>query len=658
MTPPVPTNLKQLSALLQQGEGSTLEFKRSTGELREGLQTICAFLNGSGGIILFGIRPDGQLEGQQVSDLTLRDVAQALDKFEPPINLPIERLPLDTGREILILRVEGASDSTPFTFEGRPFERVSSTTRKMSQEKYEKLLLKRGHAKRRWENMPAEGLTLKDLDQQEILRTRELAIQQNRIAPETSTDIGDILDRLGVRVGGVLTQAALVLYGKKFLSDCPQCHLKLGRFRGREITGTIVDNRQEHLHAFAMVREGMAFLERTLPLGARFPEGQIFREDRFPVPMNALREILLNAVMHRDYSYYGGHVAVVVFDDRIEVRSYGRLPAAVTLEQLSGPHLSELRNPLIAEAFHRTGAVEIWGRGTNRVIAECERHGVAPPTFEERQGFVIVTFRVPTSGGPDEGAEKTRGKTRGIAREKTREIILRNITANPRITTVELAQATGLSDKGVEWNIRKIKAAGLLRRVGPAKGGHWEVTRTMQEFPLKHDREKFETQEFIQHYQKLPHGRRLEVHDFREQKDCPDRILRDVEDGRLLGLELTSVYFDDKSVPQRHLRSTTRGAQDIPCCPEVMEKYMARLLEAVKTKAQKAQAYSWAGPLMLSIYVNEYESIFIRPSEWQEWVKVNKQFFDSIPIFSEIIFWPTGNDSAFSVRPEPKRQEK
>jgi ATP-dependent DNA helicase RecG len=116
-----------------------------------------------------------------------------------------------------------------------------------------------------------------------------------------------------------------------------------------------------------MVREGMAFLERTMPLGARFPKGQIFREDRFPVPLDALREILLNAVMHRDYSNPMGYVAVAVFDDRIEISSCGCLPPGITLDQLTRTHLSRLRNPLIAEAFHRTGAVECWGRGTNRV---------------------------------------------------------------------------------------------------------------------------------------------------------------------------------------------------------------------------------------------------------------------------------------------------
>jgi ATP-dependent DNA helicase RecG len=393
-----PADSKDLSRLLKKGEGPSLEFKRSTGELREALQTVCAFLNGAGGMVLFGIRPDGKAEGQHVTEQTLREIAQAMDRFEPPVNIPVERMSTGAGSAVLVLCAEGTSDSIPFTYEGRPYERVGNTTRKMLQERYEALLLDRSHALRRWENQPAADVLIKNLDREEILRTRELAIQQRRISAETSRNIGDILDRLGLRRNGVLTQAAQVLYGTKFLSDYPQCLLKMGRFRGTEITGDIVDNRQEHMHAFAMVREGMAFLDRTLPLGARFPAGRIFREDRLPVPPDALREILLNAVMHRDYAYSGGHVAIVVFDDRVEIRSYGRLPSGITVEQLSGPHLSELRNPLIAEAFHRTGAVEIWGRGTNRVIEECRRYGVPPPTFEEWQGFLVVTFKTPVVG--------------------------------------------------------------------------------------------------------------------------------------------------------------------------------------------------------------------------------------------------------------------
>ncbi len=147
----------------------------------------------------------------------------------------------------------------------------------------------------------------------------------------------------------------------------------------------------------------MDFLDRTLPLSARFAEGRIEREDRLPVPPSALREVLLNAVMHRDYSQPGSHVAVAVFDDRIEIRSTGTLPSGITTDMLSGPHTSILRNLLIADTFHRTGAVEAWGRGTNRVIEECEGWGVEPPSFAEEAGSVIVTFTVPIGLGPARG---------------------------------------------------------------------------------------------------------------------------------------------------------------------------------------------------------------------------------------------------------------
>ena len=434
---------KELSVLLTQGEGETIEFKRSTGELKEAMRTLCAFLNGIGGTVLFGIRPDGTIEGQEVSDRTLRDIAQAADRFEPPAHVSVHRVNVKATRDVIAVVVEGGRETRPFVYEGHAYERVSSTTRRMPQAKYERLLVERGHAKRRWENLPAEGLTLKDLDRKEILRTRELAIQQNRISPDTNRDIGEVLDRLGLRVEGVLTQAAHMLYGKKFLPDYPHCLLKMGRFRGTEITGEIVDNRQENMNAFAMVREGMAFLERTMPLGARFPEGQIFREDRFPVPLDALREILLNAVMHRDYSHYSGSVAIVVFDDRIEIRSFGRLPNGITVKQLSGRHDSKPTNPLIAGAFHRTGAVEVWGRGTNRVIAMCKKHGAAPPLFEERQGFLIVTFRAQLVAG---GAAGTSEAQSG-AQSEAQSIRVLGALSRGALSARALADALGMRSK-------------------------------------------------------------------------------------------------------------------------------------------------------------------------------------------------------------------
>ena len=228
-------------------------------------------------------------------------------------------------------------------------------------------------------------------------------------------------------------------------------------------TGEIVDNRQEHMNAVAMVREGMAFLERTMPLGARFPVGKIFREDRFPVPLDALREILLNAVMHRDYSDYSGYVAIAVFDDRIEIQSYGRLPTGITVEQLSGPHRSKPTNPLIAGAFHRTGAVEVWGRGTNRVIAVCKEQGAAVPTFEERSGFLTVTF---TAELVAQAALKATGVQSGAQSGR----ILRGLL-NGALSVRELATALGMQGKtgALKRTIGELLAETLIEYTLPDK---------------------------------------------------------------------------------------------------------------------------------------------------------------------------------------------
>ena len=467
----IPKSTRQLVALAKHGEGAELEFKRSTGELKEAMQTLCAFLNGSGGTVLIGIRPDGTIEGQDVSDRTLRDIAQAADRVEPAAHVSIHRIKTKVGREVVAAAVDGGSDVRPFTYEGRAYERVGSTTRRMPQAKYERLLVERGHAKRRWENLPAEGLTLKDLDRKEVLRTRELAIQQNRISPDTSRDVGEILDRLRLRVDSVLTQAAQVLYGKELLPDYPQCLLKMGRFRGTKVTGTIVDNRQEHMNAFAMVREGMEFLSKTMPLGARFPRGEVFREDRFPVPLEALREILLNAVMHRDYSHYSGYVAIAVFDDRIEISSYGRLPTGITVKKLSGEHRSYPVNPLIAGAFHRTGAVEVWGRGTNRVIDACKKHGAAPPIFEEQQGFVVVTFKAEMVAGAAT-PQVTAQVTAQVAAQVTAQVaaMLRAAAQGP-VPRELLQEAAGIKHREHfrKAYLEPTLSAGLLERTIPDK---------------------------------------------------------------------------------------------------------------------------------------------------------------------------------------------
>ena len=165
----------------------------------------------------------------------------------------------------------------------------------------------------------------------------------------------------------------------------------------------------------------------------------------------------------------------MVFDDRIEIRSFGRLPTGITVKQLSGKHDSKPVNPLIAGAFHRTGAVEVWGRGTNRVIAMCKAQGVARPIFEERSGFLIVTFKAQmvTAAVSEEGTQKSSQK----GTQKSAQKILSLIQTTPSITIEQLAAELGITDRAVKKQLHNLKKQDRLKRIRPDRGGHWEVVK-------------------------------------------------------------------------------------------------------------------------------------------------------------------------------------
>ena len=470
MIPKIPANENELSRLIKRGEGLALEFKRSTGELREGMQTICAFLNGSGGMLFFGVRSDGVAEGQQVSDKTLREIAQAFERFEPPVNVPVERLPLESGREIVTLRVDGTSDSIPFTYEGRPFERIGSTTRKMSQERYEKLLLERTHSKRRWENQPADEIALKDIDREEVFRIVDIARSVGRLVGPVGRSLPDVLDRLGLRKNGEILRAAVVLFGKTFLPDYPQCELRMARFRGTDKT-EFLDQRQIRASAFKLLEEAELFCQRHFPLPAKIVPSQMRRVETPLIPPDAMREIFVNALIHRDYSIAGGAVSLAIFDDRVEVWSAGSFPREITLASLTRNHLSVQRNPMIAEVFYRTGLIERWGRGTNRVIAMCSDAGMSPPVFEEITGAAVVTFRVDVAGAAQRTAQVTGQVTAQVTGQVTAQVARILEAAKTPRTREELQDAAGISHRE-HFRIAyllPLLSAGWLERTIPDK---------------------------------------------------------------------------------------------------------------------------------------------------------------------------------------------
>ena len=201
-----------LTTLTASGESETLEFKATTGTRREAAMTVCAFLNQGAGQVLFGITPDGTVAGQQVSERTIEELSAELRQIDPPTFPTVERVPVDGGLEVIVVST-GQGASRPYSYRGTAYRRVGNTTLAMSADEYNRMLFERMHSEQRWENQPAPGWSVDDLDVAEIRRTVAEAVRRGRLEEPVSREPTDLLRGLGLLRDGVLFRATAVLFG-------------------------------------------------------------------------------------------------------------------------------------------------------------------------------------------------------------------------------------------------------------------------------------------------------------------------------------------------------------------------------------------------------------------------------------------------------------
>ncbi len=302
--------LADIESLVSNGESERLELKASTGELRTGVRSVCAMLNHRGGTVLFGVDRNGRIVGQLVSDQTLESMAAELSALEPPAYPSVSRVPVQAGREVLVISVSRGQNQ-PYSHRGRAWRRVANVNQGMTREEYNRVLIERLHSDRRWENEPASGWTVADLDQEEILRTLDEAVRRGRADDPGTRDPSEVLRGLGLIRGSDLLRAAVVLFGSpdRVEREYTQCLLRVAKFRGTDRT-EFLDNRQFRGNAFDLLSRAERFYRDNLPIAGRV-EPDLFRRVDTPLyPPEALREALANAFCHRDYSIGGGSVAV------------------------------------------------------------------------------------------------------------------------------------------------------------------------------------------------------------------------------------------------------------------------------------------------------------------------------------------------------------
>ena len=462
--------LPEIQSWVGGGESETVEFKRTTGERREAARTICAMLNHRGGRVIFGMEPDGRMIGQMISDRTVEEVAQELAEIEPPVFPSIERLDIRDGQQLLVVTAQAGS-GRPYSYRGQAYRRVGNTSRQLSREEYNRILLERLHGDQRWENQPAVGWSLADLDGVEITRTLEESIRRGRADDPGTRDPAEMLRGFGLMRDGQILRAAVVLFGRaeRIEAELPQGLLRVARFRGKDKT-EFLDNRQFHGNAFDLLLKAERFLRENLPVAGRIQPNVFERIDDPLYPPLALREALANAFCHRDYSIGGGSISVGVYDDRLEITSTGTLHFGLTPEALYLPHESLPWNPLIARVFYRRGIIEAWGRGTIRMEELTVRAGLARPEIIETTGCVTVRFSPTRYVPPQRVAQDVT--------ERQQRVLAVLSTAADGLALRDIRRVLG--EEVAEWEIKNelaaLKHLGLVQVRGHARWARWVLS--------------------------------------------------------------------------------------------------------------------------------------------------------------------------------------
>lgn len=439
-------------------ESETLELKRSTSELKEGAISVTAILNKHRkGELYFGVRNDGTVLGQPVSEQTLRDVSRTLsERIEPRVYPKVERVKR-SGKDCIRVRFSG--QDAPYLAFGRAYIRVGEEDRQLAARELERLFLNRNRDSARWESALSDR-KLSDVDVPTVRRAVKKANLAGRLDFKF-VSVKATLNKLQLMRGGRLLQAAETL----FCPDNP-LRVKAAVFAGTDKT-TFLDIKEFEGTIFSLLDKAAIYVKEHIDWRVKF--GKLEREEIPEIPIDAVREALVNSLCHRDNRIPTGN-EVAIFKDRVEIYNPGDFPEGYRPDDfIKGHERSILRNPLIAGVLFKTKDIEKWGSGLKRISKECAASGVRVEFKVLKSGFLVTFHRKPARGLSHSTVEQTVGKTR--------DKISALIKAHPSVTVTEIARRTGLSVRGIEWNVQQMKSQGKLRRIGSRKTGRWEVVK-------------------------------------------------------------------------------------------------------------------------------------------------------------------------------------
>lgn len=426
-------------------EHEDIEYKRSLGERHEAVITLAAFATARGGVVRFGIGPDGQRVGVMLGRTSLEELANYIRQNTDPPLFPSITVEGEEASAVVTVRVEESPIKPVWAF-GRPYKRVGRTNQTLSREETQRLV--EATSGRTWDALPCPGLAMDHL--------LPLALRDylGRTQADPATAPETVLQSLSLRTDDRLCNAAALLFTERPGRFVPGAQTQCARFDG--VTSVrFLDERTLEGPVLEQVEEAAAFVTRNTRRALRItgrPEHEVVPE----YPEGAVREAIVNAVCHRDYAA-AGTVQVRIYDDRLEVWNPGTLPAGLTVEALYREHPSLPRNRRLADAFHRARLIERWGTGTLRMVEEYRQRDLPPPAFLSEHGIFIVRMQpLPVR------AETPTPDLSGLNERQRRAVAY--VREHGSIGSQEYQELNGVSERVAQLELRKLAERGMLAK--------------------------------------------------------------------------------------------------------------------------------------------------------------------------------------------------
>ena len=457
-------------------ESEQVEFKKSTGELKEGIISIVSILNKhEKGDLYFGVKNNGEVIGQDVNESTLRNVSQAIRSGIKPALYPVIESKDYEGKCVVHVGFEGKR--RPYTAFNIPRIRIADEDTVMDQEMYREMMNARENKTDSWEIRPSK-YHVRDVDLETLSNFLEKAKDAGRISFDSTTP-SFVMTKLELAEGDTLLNAGAALF-----VNCGINELQMAKFASDERL-TFNDIKRYTGSIFSLANKAVQYVVDGMDWRVEF-DGSLERKEIPEVPVSAIREAVINAFGHRVIESMQA-VEVAIYKSYIDIYSPGTFPKDVNPEQfLEGNQKPIRRNPLITRTLYYSKDMESFATGLKRIHDDCCAAGVKVEFLQDSYGFTVRFYRHCGSSwgkknekGPENELENEKGpeKTKKDEINQRCDEIFGFIQNNSSVSRAILMKELNLTEKQIRVAFERLKKIGLIHFEGNGKGGHWVASQ-------------------------------------------------------------------------------------------------------------------------------------------------------------------------------------